>query len=68
MSDEGERFVAKLKSRNVRVWEGKPGQNTNSKQTPIRATKIWLLFWVKLGKPTESEGGLGSFCLLGFEF
>ena len=22
----------------------------------------------RLGKPTESEGGLGSFCLLGFEF
>ena len=29
---------------------------------------VVVLLEILLGKPTESEGGLGSFCLLGFEF
>ena len=29
---------------------------------------VVVVLKILLGKPTESEGGLGSFCLLGFEF
>ena len=29
---------------------------------------VVVVLEILLGKPTESEGGLGSFCLSGFEF
>jgi hypothetical protein len=42
--------------------------NTIDKKMLQFVVVVVLLVEILLGKPTESEGGLGSFCLLGFEF